>query len=120
MFTVLNVCTNSQDQFEVHFKISITDQMWKFCQIIANQSLLESKTSETLNFIMPESSEKSLHITAFKSLPFINSNMIGSCIMPFSSIFTHFPPISHESITKQIELDQSIGMKVEFSVELTA
>ncbi|TNN18632.1 Intersectin-1 [Schistosoma japonicum] len=115
MFTVLNVCTNSQDQFEVHFKISITDQMWKFCQIIANQSLLESKTSETLNFIMPESSEKSLHITAFKSLPFINSNMIGSCIMPFSSIFTHFPPISHESITKQIELDQSIGMKVEFS-----
>ncbi|KAK4474698.1 hypothetical protein MN116_001826 [Schistosoma mekongi] len=87
MFTVLNVSTNSQ----------------------------ESKTSETLNFIMPESSEKSLHITAFKSLPFINSNMIGSCIMPFSSIFTHFPPISLESFTKQIELDQSIGMKMEFS-----
>lgn len=48
--------------------------MWKFCQIFANQSLIEFKTSETLNFLIPESLEKCLHITAFKSLPFINSS----------------------------------------------
>ncbi|CAH8670863.1 unnamed protein product [Schistosoma haematobium] len=119
LFTVSKVSTNSQDQFEVHFKISITDQMWKFCQIFANQSLIEFKTSETLNFLIPESLEKCLHITAFKSLPFINSNIIGSCIVPFSNIFINFPPTSIESFTKQIELNQSIGMKMEFIIELT-
>ncbi|CAH8575904.1 unnamed protein product [Schistosoma turkestanicum] len=121
LFTIIKVYTNSQDQFEVHFKISITDQMWKFCQISANQSILDWKTpsSETLNFLIPESLEKRLHITAFKSLPFINSNIIGSCIIPFSNIFTNFPPSSFESFTKQIELDQSLGMKVEFNIELT-
>ncbi|CAH8679932.1 unnamed protein product [Schistosoma rodhaini] len=119
LFTVSKVCTNSQDQFEVHFKISITDQMWKFCQIFANQSLIEFKTSETLNFLIPESLEKCLHITAFKSLPFTNSNIIGSCIVPFSNIFINFPPTSFESFTKQIELNQSTGMKMEFTIELT-
>ncbi|CAH8659219.1 unnamed protein product [Schistosoma bovis] len=119
LFTVSKVCTNSQDQFEVHFKISITDQMWKFCQIFANQSLIEFKASETLKFLIPESLEKCLHITAFKSLPFINSNIIGSCIVPFSNIFINFPPTSIESFTKQIELNQSIGMKMEFIIELT-
>ncbi|CAH8871195.1 unnamed protein product [Trichobilharzia szidati] len=120
LFTILKVSTtNTQDKFEVHFKISITDQMWKFCQIYTNQSN-ESKPSESLTFLVPESSDKCLHISAFNALPFTPSNVIGSSTMSFKSIFTNFPPSSCEQVVnKQIVLDQStLGLTVYFHIEL--
>ncbi|CAH8645547.1 unnamed protein product [Heterobilharzia americana] len=118
LFTILKVFTSTPDILEIHFKISITDQMWKFCQISTNQSG-ESKPSEVLSFLIPQSPEKCLYITAFKSLPFVTSNAIGSCSLSFRNIFTDFPPMSCESFTKQIELDGSVGLKVYFTMELT-